>query len=322
MNSYLELTLNTEIYGMAQFKDWIHAARLRTLPLSVSGILVGSLLALQNGHWNPLVFVLALSTTLLFQILSNLANDLGDTLKGADNANRVGPERAVQSGAISIEAMKRAVAITAILSGISAGALIWKGTANLSMNSVYGYIGLAVACVLAAITYTMGKRAYGYFGLGDVFVFIFFGCVSVIGVYPLFADGLILELVFPAITIGLLSTAVLNLNNMRDQINDASVGKRTLVVKLGFKNAKMYHLTLVITAMLSWIAFLIFKQHWIGFISCLPFILLLKHILFVLKNNEPRAFDPELKKVALSTFFISVLYTISVIIVTWNTVAY
>ena len=245
---------------MAQFKDWIHAARLRTLPLSVSGILVGSLLALQNGHWNPVVFVLALSTTLLFQILSNLANDLGDTLKGADNANRVGPERAVQSGAISINAMKRAVAITAILSGISAGALIWKGTANLSMNSVYGYIGLAIACVLAAITYTMGKRAYGYFGLGDVFVFIFFGCVSVIGVYPLFADELILELIFPAITIGLLSTAVLNLNNMRDQINDASVGKRTLVVKLGFMNAKTYHLTLVVTAMLSWIAFLIFKQ--------------------------------------------------------------
>ena len=114
------------------------------------------------------------------------------------------------------------------------------------MNSVYGYIGLAIACVLAAITYTMGKRAYGYFGLGDVFVFIFFGCVSVIGVYPLFADALIPELIFPAITIGLLSTAVLNLNNMRDQVNDAVVGKRTLVVKLGFNNAKNYHLTLVI----------------------------------------------------------------------------
>ncbi|ASS49527.1 MAG: 1,4-dihydroxy-2-naphthoate octaprenyltransferase [Candidatus Fluviicola riflensis] len=307
---------------MAQFKDWIHAARLRTLPLSVSGILVGSLLALQNGFWNPVVFTLALSTTLLFQILSNLANDLGDTLKGADNANRVGPERAVQSGAISISAMKTAVSLTAILSFISAGLLIWKGTANLSENSVYGYIALAFACVVAAITYTMGKRAYGYFGLGDVFVFIFFGCVSVIGVYPLFADELIFELIFPAITIGLLSTAVLNLNNMRDQINDAAVGKRTLVVKLGFKNAKAYHLTLIITAMLSWIIFLAFKQHWIGFISCLPFVLLVKHIVFVVKNNEPSAFDPELKKVALSTFFIAVLYTISVVIVVWKTLIY
>src|SRR5689334_12209756 len=128
---------------MATPKDWISAFRLRTLPLSLSGIIVGSLFAYQNGFWNPLVFGLALSTTLLFQILSNLANDLGDTLKGADNANRVGPERAVQSGAISIAAMKRAVAITAVLSFISAGFLIWLGTYDLSVASVYFYCGLA-----------------------------------------------------------------------------------------------------------------------------------------------------------------------------------
>jgi 1,4-dihydroxy-2-naphthoate polyprenyltransferase len=310
---------------MATPKDWISAFRLRTLPLSLSGILVGSLFAYQNlsagqagGYWNPLVFVLALSTTLLFQILSNLANDLGDTLKGADNADRVGPERAVQSGAISVAAMKRAVTINALLSFVSAGFLIWIGTRNLSAASVYFYIGLAIACVLAAITYTIGKRAYGYHGFGDIFVFLFFGCVSVIGVYPLFTDQLIPELLFPAITIGGLSTAVLNLNNMRDRVNDAAVGKRTLVVKLGGQKAKVYHLFLLIVAMLSWIAFLVLKQHWIGFISCLPFVLLIKHIAFVVKNDEPRAFDPELKKVALSTFFIAILYTVSVLIVTWN----
>ena len=300
---------------MATPKDWLHAFRLRTLPLSLSGIIAGSMIALYNGHWNTVVFVLALVTTLLFQVLSNLANDLGDTLKGADNKDRVGPERAVQSGAISISSMKRAVAINAVLSFISAGFLIWTGTRNLSVSIVYFYVALAIACVLAAITYTIGKRAYGYHGLGDLFVFIFFGCVSVIGVYPLFANELVAELIFPAITIGALSTAVLNLNNMRDIVNDASVGKRTLVVAIGAQKAKVYHSTLLLLAMISWTAFLLLTQHWLGFISCLPFVLLVKHLSFTIRNSEPRSFDPELKKVALSTFFIAVLYSISVIIV-------
>lgn len=297
---------------MATPKDWIRAFRLRTLPLSLSGIIVGSLTALLNGFWNTPVFVLAMTTTLCFQVLSNLANDLGDTLKGADNAGRVGPERAVQSGAISVAQMKRAVLINALLSFVSAGLLIWQGTKYLSVSTVYFYAGLAVACVIAAITYTIGKRAYGYHGLGDVFVFIFFGCVSVIGVYPLFSNAFSTETILPAITIGALSTAVLNLNNMRDQVNDAAVGKRTLVVNLGFRKAKVYHLSLLVIAIGSWTAFLVLKQHWWGFVSCLPFILLAKHIVFVAKNQEPRAFDPELKKVALSTFFIAVLYAASV----------
>lgn len=303
---------------MATPKDWLRAFRLRTLPLSLSGIIVGSLTALLNGFWNTSVFVLAMTTTLLFQVLSNLANDLGDTLKGADNADRVGPERAVQSGAISVAQMKRAVLITALLSFISAGLLIWQGTKLLSATMVYFYSGLAIACVVAAITYTIGKRAYGYHGLGDVFVFIFFGCVSVIGVYPLFANAFSTDTVLPAITIGALSTAVLNLNNMRDQVNDAAVGKRTLVVNLGFRRAKAYHLSLLAIAAGTWIAFLILKQHWWGFVSCLPFALLAKHAAFVARNREPRAFDPELKKVALSTFFIAVLYTISVIVAHWR----
>ena len=302
---------------MAHTKDWIHAFRLRTLPLSLSGIIAGSLFALHQGHWNTVVFILALSTTLLFQVLSNLANDLGDTLKGADNADRVGPARAVQSGAISVVAMKRAVAITSFLSFVSAGFLIREGTRGLSVSTVYFYAGLAVACVLAAITYTIGKRAYGYHGLGDIFVFLFFGCVSVIGVYPLFANGVTLLLLFPAITIGAMSTAVLNLNNMRDQHNDATVGKRTLVVSIGPKAAKSYHIALLIAAMISWLAFLVVTHQWLAFISCLPFVLIIKHIAFVVANNEPRAFDPELKKIALSTFFIAVLYALSVIVTPW-----
>lgn len=302
---------------MAQVKDWIHAARLRTLPLSVSGILTGSAIALLNGKWNTVVFCLAMTTTILFQLLSNLANDLGDTQKGADNAQRVGPQRAVQSGAITQNAMRNAVILTALLSLTSAGLLIWQGSKHLSTNSVYGYIGLAIACVIAAITYTMGRKAYGYFGFGDVFVFLFFGGVSVMGVYPLFADTLPWELALPAITIGGLSTAVLNLNNMRDQVNDAAVGKRTLVVKLGFKPAKVYHLTLIFSSIATWIIFMVLDNFLFGLISCLPFILLIKHAVFVVRNQEPRAFDPELKKVALATFFTSILFMLVVIMRLW-----
>lgn len=302
---------------MASPKDWIKAFRLRTLPLSLSGIITGSAFALHNGHWDGIVFALALSTTLLFQVLSNLANDLGDTQKGADNSERIGPERAVQSGVITIPAMKRAVFITALLSVVSAGFLIYFGTKNLSLEYLWFYTALAVACVAAAITYTMGKRAYGYHGLGDVFVFIFFGCVGVLGVYPLFAKGLDMNLIAGAATIGMLSTAVLNLNNMRDQVNDASVGKRTLVVQFGFERAKVYHAFLLIAALGSWIAFIVLTRQWIAFLSCLPFLLILRHLRFAMRNKEPKDFDPELKKIALSTFFIANLYMISVILELW-----
>lgn len=302
---------------MAQVKDWIHAARLRTLPLSVAGILTGSAVALLYDKWNTIVFGLAMATTLLFQLLSNLANDLGDTQKGADNAQRVGPQRAVQSGAISPSAMRNAVIFIALLSLCTAGLLIWQGGKQLSPRSVYGYIGLAIACVIAAITYTMGRKAYGYFGFGDVFVFLFFGGVSVMGVYPLFTNSLPWELLFPAITIGGLSTAVLNLNNMRDQVNDAAVGKRTLVVKLGFQRAKVYHLLLLFSSMLSWIVFIALHHYWLGLISCLPFVLFIKHAVFVIRTTEPRAFDPELKKIALGTFFTAVLFILVVLVDQW-----
>lgn len=302
---------------MANSSDWIGALRLRTLPLSISGILVGSFVAVFQGYWNPLIFSLALSTTLLFQILSNLANDLGDSLKGADNSERVGPMRAVQSGSISKSAMKNAVILTSLLSFISAGLLIYFGTKNLSSGSIYIYIGLALASVLAAITYTIGKKAYGYNGLGDLFVFIFFGLVSVMGVYPLFSDHLTWILIFPAITIGFLSTSVLNLNNMRDRENDEKVGKHTLVVKLGSANAKKYHFFLIISAFISWSIFLILTKNWLGFISLIPGILFIKHLVFVSKNTVPKELDSQLKKVALGTFFISVLYVISVSINQW-----
>ena len=299
---------------MAQLKDWIHAARLRTLPLSVAGIITGSAAAFALGKWNGTVFALALCTTLLFQILSNLANDLGDTLKGADNANRVGPTRAVQSGAISPKTMRNAVILVSLLSFIAALLLIYVGSQLLTQTALIGYVLLAIACITAAILYTVGKKAYGYNGMGDLFVFLFFGLVSVLGVYPLFGNELSWIIILPAITIGNYSTAVLNLNNMRDQENDALVEKNTVVVKWGNENAKKYHALLFIIGFLSWVSFLILTNNTIGFISLLPFILFLKHLKFVRNNTIPKSLDGELKKVALGTFFTSVLYFISVII--------
>lgn len=298
-------------------KPWLKAFRLRTLPLSISGIIVGSFCALQNDFWSGTVFALALITTVLFQILSNLANDLGDTLKGADNKNRLGPTRSVQSGEITIPAMRNAIILVSILSLVSAGLLIYFGSKNLSSNVVYGYIVLAFCCVAAAILYTIGKKAYGYLGLGDIFVFIFFGIVSVVGVYPLFANSLYWWIILPAVTIGCTSTMVLNLNNMRDHKNDEAVGKRTIVVKMGYSAAKKYHLTLLLSGFLTWIAFGILTKNYFMGITIIPFILFFRHIGFVFKNQNERELDGELKKIALGTFLLSLLFALSVGLNSW-----
>lgn len=298
---------------MANAKAWLEAARLRTLPLSVSGILVGSFYALSQPDipfkWGILGF--ALLTTLGLQVLSNFANDYGDGVKGTDNENRIGPQRAIQSGAITVPAMKKGIIITAILTMIAAVTLIYLafGKDNFAYSLFFFVLGLA--CVTAAIKYTVGKSAYGYKGLGDLFVFIFFGLVSVLGCYFLFAkqiDGLI---VLPAIAVGLLSVAVLNLNNMRDQVSDAMSGKNTIVVKMGPKNAKLYHYSIIITALVLTLVFAIlnhFKP--LQYLFLIAYIPLVLHLKTVAQNTVPRDLDSELKKVALSTFLLSVLLCI------------
>lgn len=306
---------------MVTFKTWIKAARLRTLPLSLSGIIIGSAIAYNDAifHWD--IFILALLTTLFFQVLSNFANDLGDTLKGADNEERIGPTRAVQSGGISIKQMKNAVAITSVLSLLSATFLIYVSAHEKAISFWLFYLTLAVFCIIAAILYTMGKKAYGYLGLGDVFVFIFFGLVSVIGVYHLYPDHVSLtamewKLILPAITIGSLSTAVLNLNNMRDCENDLKVGKHTLVVKIGLKNAKMYHSFLIIAAISSVFGyiFLYHNTNLYFYSLIIPALLLTKHLIAIWKITSNQQFDPHLKTVALTTFLLSILFGLSAIL--------
>lgn len=299
---------------MASMKTWIKAFRLRTLPLSLSGIILGSAIAGIQGAWDGTIFSLAMLTTLCFQILSNLANDLGDSQKGTDNEYRIGPMRAVQSGEISFSAMKKAVILASVFSFLSAGLLIYVSLPNLTSERIWMYIILAILCVAAAITYTVGKNAYGYLGLGDLFVFLFFGLVSVLGVFGLYASTWDYWLILPACSIGFLSTAVLNLNNMRDQQNDAVSGKRTLVVKMGPNGAKVYHAFLII---FSFVALTLFIGHQAKntlFIALIPFVILLFHLRKAMQVKDFKDFDPELKKVALSTFFVSILFLLAWIV--------
>jgi len=292
---------------MTKTKAWINAMRLRTLPLSLSGIILGSAIANYNGFWNTSIFILAIITTILFQILSNFANDLGDSQKGTDNKERIGPTRAVQSGYISFSEMKKAVLIVSVLSFLSAGSLIYIASEQMSLSTIYFYIGLTIASILAAITYTVGKKAYGYHGMGDLMVLFFFGGVSVLGVYSLYAPTFSLENILVALFVGLLSVAVLNLNNMRDYKNDKASNKKTLVVQIGPNRAKFYHTIIILIALLSLTIFIYRQDEYLLFIGFLPAIFLFIHIRKVMSITKAENFDPELKKVALTTFAISVL---------------
>ena len=295
-------------------KAWLHAARLRTLPLSLSGIIVGTALAALLDVFDGLIFSLALLTTVGFQVLSNFANDLGDSQKGTDNAERVGPARAIQSGQLTASQMKRGMWVVGLISLVSALLLIQTSVPNLSQTAIYTYVLLAIACIAAAITYTVGKNAYGYRGLGDIMVFIFFGLVSVIGVFGLYGEGFEWLVLFPAISMGAWSTAVLNLNNLRDITNDAKMQKRTMVVQLGFERAKLYHVFLVSSGLATWfftVYLLAFNtyNYWL-FGALLPSIGFVLHLKRVLDNQTPASLDPELKKVALLTFFSALLFAI------------
>lgn len=301
---------------MLKLKSWINAMRLRTLPLSVSGIILGSGMATMLDKFNPIIFFFALLTTIGFQVLSNFSNDLGDSQKGSDNNNRIGPLRTVQAGLISQKEMKIGIILCAIFSLTSAGILIYVSAANLSLELIYFYTGLALLCVLAAITYTIGKIAYGYHGLGDLMVFLFFGLVSVLGVFSIYGLEFEWLVVLPAVSIGLWSTAVLNLNNLRDVENDKLTNKNTRIVAMGFEKGKYYHGFLVIVGLSFWfvsvLIFSIYTLNYLLFLSIIPAISFIFHLQRVFQTTKPKELDPELKKVALITFFSCVIFSILV----------
>ncbi|HLV63248.1 1,4-dihydroxy-2-naphthoate octaprenyltransferase [Galbibacter sp.] len=297
---------------MTKLKTLIEAARPRTLPLSVSGIIVGSAIAFAEGFFNPYILILSLITTIGLQILSNFANDYGDGVKGTDNADRVGPIRALQSGIISAKEMLSAMIVTTIFTLIVAITLIYIsfGSEQILFSLLFFVLGLFA--VAAAIKYTVGNSAYGYHGYGDLFVFIFFGLVSVIGSYFLYTKKLEWDVILPAISVGLLSVGVLNLNNMRDFQSDAKSNKNTMVVKLGITKAKRYHSLILTVALIAAMLFLLLNyQQWTNTIFIISFIPIILHLKRVRSIRQEQLLDPELKKLSLSTFLFAVLFLLS-----------
>ena len=302
-------------------KSYIKAARLRTLPLSISGIILGSYLGnefvnsllehtIRTSIWESSIFWLAIFTTIGFQVLSNYANDYGDGIKGSDK-NRTGEARMVSSGAITPKQMKTAMISTTTITLLIALLLIYVafGSENFGYSILFFVLG--IASIAAAIKYTVGNSAYGYSGFGDIFVFIFFGLLSVVGSYFLYTKMINFEIFLPAFSIGLLSTAVLNLNNLRDREQDKTNKKNTLVVKLGVVRAKKYHYFLIIGALITALIYTVLNFSSIyEFVFLVAFIPLVKNMITVSRNNTPEELDGELKKVALCTFLFAILFGI------------
>jgi 1,4-dihydroxy-2-naphthoate octaprenyltransferase len=288
-------------------KDWIAAARLRTLPLAFSSILLGTFLASFYGSFNPWILVLCLLTTLLYQVLSNYANDYGDGVKGTDD-NRKGEKRSVASGVISAKQMRNAVIVVAALAFISGTALSILGTKGLPIAVTILFIGLGIVAIWAAIRYTVGKSAYGYRGQGDLYVLLFFGWLGVMGSFYLQAKSLNAWILLPATSVGMLAAGVLNLNNMRDREEDAKNGKITLAVRLGLRGAKKYQATLIIGALVLMTLFAWHETSSImGFLFWLVSPLLIRVLVKSIQAEKPEEFDPLLKPLAIGTLLFCVV---------------
>lgn len=290
-------------------KAWLVAFRLRTLPLSLSCIGMAGFLASAVGKFDATIFALCCLTTIFLQVLSNLANDYGDSVNGADHAGRTGPSRAVQSGAISAAQMKSAMVVFSLLclvSGISL-LLVALGT---NWNAILFFFALGLLSIAAAIAYTVGKKPYGYIGLGDISVLIFFGLIGVLGSLYLFTQSISYLEVLPALTCGFFSVAVLNINNVRDIESDRQAGKFSVPVRIGKSNAAIYHWVLLIGGISFSLAYCL-----LNFKSYYQFLFLLSLPLFVknglaVSSQPSSALDPYLKQMALSTLLFVLLFGI------------
>jgi 1,4-dihydroxy-2-naphthoate polyprenyltransferase len=295
-------------------KSWLGAFRLRTLPLALSSIGMGSFLAASHGAFDGLVLGLCALTTVFLQILSNLANDYGDSVHGADGAQRQGPSRAVQAGAISAGAMKRAIGVFVILS-LASGLLLLHVAVGFASRTFLVFLGLGVLSILAAIGYTMGRRPYGYVGLGDFSVLMFFGAVGVLGSYYLFVPSFDSQLILPALSCGLFSVAVLNVNNIRDIESDIQAGKRSVPVRLGRSKAVVYHGVLLAGGLVAAGGYMALQEggavRWIFLVVTAP--LLVKNWLGVKKSTSPLSLDPYLKQMAITTLVFVLSFGLSLI---------
>ncbi|MGC4023567.1 MAG: 1,4-dihydroxy-2-naphthoate polyprenyltransferase [Cyclobacteriaceae bacterium] len=288
-------------------KVWLSAFRLRTLPLSLSCIGMGGFLAASQNKFNGLIFFLCCSTTIFLQILSNLSNDYGDTVNGADHAERVGPQRAVQSGAISASQMKNAIIIFVMLCLVSGLTLLYTAF-GFELRSILSFLGLGVLSIIAAIAYTVGRKPYGYIGLGDLSVLIFFGLVGVMGSLYLFTKEFSWQFVLPSLSCGFFSIAVLNINNIRDIESDRTAGKFSIPVRIGREKAIRYHWLLLISGIGCAIAFVA-----MNYSSPLQFLFLIASPLLFINGKKVSSLpseqlDPMLKQMALSTLLFVILF--------------
>ena len=292
----------------SKLKHWISAARLRTIPLSISGIFIGSFAAVSDKMFNVSIFLLAILTSICYQILSNFANDYGDGVKGTDE-NRIGPKRMIQSNKISTSEMKKGIFILFIISVFLTFSTVFLSLKNNFAGMLF-FILLGLLAITAAIKYTIGKNAYGYIGFGDFFVFLFFGLVSVLGSYYLFTSSINYQLITPACTVGLLSAGVLNLNNMRDIINDRKSQKKTMAVKLGPSKSKLYHFFLIISSVFLMLFFLYKLKSpstLLIFLIIVNVSWLIHDLYKISKITTPIMYDKFLKPLGLSTFFYALI---------------
>lgn len=293
------------------FSIWFSTARPRTLPLALASIIVGSALAYWAGKFDLITTLLAFVTTILLQVLSNFANDYGDYVKGSDTKERIGPLRAIQHGAITGIQLRNAVIVLVVLSFIGGAALITYSYQTVQDAIVFTALG--IISIVAAITYTVGKKAYGYLGLGDLFVLIFFGFVAVIGTFYLQAHSVPALIFVPAFGCGLLSVAVLNINNLRDINQDRKAGKNTLIVRIGSQNGRIYHAILLVLAVVSYLIFAISEfQHWYSYLFLLATPLLVKHGKFVYQHRDPVELRPILGQMAGLALIVNLLFSLGI----------
>jgi 1,4-dihydroxy-2-naphthoate octaprenyltransferase len=292
---------------------WIKAFRLRTLPLAVSCIAMGGFLASAAGAFQWNIFILCVITTIFLQILSNLANDYGDSVNGADSIDRKGPQRAVQSGAVTPAQMRTAVIIFVFLS-LASGITLLLTAFGFEWNAILFFFGLGILSIFAAIAYTVGRRPYGYAGLGDLSVLVFFGFVGVIGSYYLFTKTFSYFEMLPALSCGLFSIGVLNINNIRDIESDRKAGKFSIPVRIGREKAILYHWLLLLSGILAAIIYtsLRFNSPWqLLFVISIP--------LFIangraVSSKPSQELDPYLKQMALSTLVFVLTFGLGLLI--------
>ena len=294
-------------------KAWLQSFRLRTLPLALSSILMGGFLAASAGKFQWSIFLLCISTTIFLQVLSNLANDYGDSIHGADHAERKGPSRAVQSGAISAQQMKAAIILFVLLS-LASGISLLLVSFGWDWSALLFFLGLGILSIVAAIAYTVGKKPYGYMGLGDFSVLIFFGLVGVMGSYYIFTKSISWLEILPALSCGFFSIAVLNINNIRDIESDVIAGKFSIPVRIGRDRAIVYHWFLLISGVGASIAYMTLTYRSpLQFLFCIVIALFLRNGMAVSQKPSDEL-DPYLKQMALSTLLFVVLFGVGLLI--------